>query len=341
MINQTIFVTGGTGFVGSYLLRYLVAQKKGTIRALKRKNSPMDLVESIRDQVEWIEGDLLNPGLLEAAISDCQYVFHCAAMVSFDSRLTKTMQRVNEEGTENVVNAAQLHRVKKLVHISSIAALGKARGNNLIDEGTNWKADKNHSAYAISKNAAEMHVWRAMAEGLNGAILNPSVILGSGFWDTTSCRIFKVYSKGFPFYSVGSNGFVDVRDVAKMAILLIDSPVNQERFVVNGENLSFRELFNTISQYAGKPLPYLKLSALFTGLGWRADWLKSRVTGIPPIITRESVMHASEKNFYDNSKSIERFSYEYIPIRETIAQTVDQYLESAQKGLKSMVLPLR
>lgn len=339
-MQQKIFVTGGTGFLGSYLLRYLVHQGYSNIYAIKRPTSSLVLVKEIANQINWIEGDILDHQFLEEAMNGMEQVYHSAAMVSFDPRDATTMLAINEQGTANIVNTALLHNIKKLVHISSIAAIGQEIEGQYISEVTKWKSDPKNSTYAKSKYAAEMQVWRGIAEGLNAAILNPSVILGSGIWNTSTCKIFQTYGNGFPLYSTGTNGFVDVRDVAKLAIKLMESSLMAERFIVSAENLSMQAVFNEISQQAGQQLPKWKITPAMISIGWRLEWLKSKLTGKSPLLTKESARSANKQSAYSNQKSVKTFDYDYIPIEQTIKATVAQFLEAKTDGMKARVLPL-
>lgn len=340
MTQPKIFVTGGTGFVGAYLLRYLVQKGYTNIRALKRTTSKMDLVETIQGKIEWVEGDILDYPFLEEVLVGIDQVYHCAAMISFVPSEANKMLQINEIGTENLVNASLLVGIKKLVHLSSIAAIGREQYGKAINEKTKWQTDKLNSNYAKSKYAAEMQVWRGIAEGLNAAIINPSVILGSGFWESGSTEIFNLYGKGFPFYTDGANGFVDVRDVAKLTISLMESDITRERFLVSAENLRFQQVFNLISTKAGVKAPSFKINALLSGLAWRLIWVLSKITGKTPSITKESVQSALGTNHYDNQKSVAAFDFTYTPIQKTIKETVTQFLEAQKEGGKAKVLPL-
>jgi len=340
MTQPKIFVTGGTGFVGAYLLSYLVQKGYTNIRALKRRTSKMDLVETIQDKIEWVEGDILDIPFLEEVMVGVDQVYHCAAMISFVPSEATKMLAVNEVGTENIVNTSLLLGIKKLVHLSSIAAIGREQYGKAISEKTKWQTDKLNSNYAKSKYAAEMQVWRGIAEGLNAAIVNPSVILGSGFWENGSTEIFNLYGKGFPFYSDGTNGFVDVRDVAKFTILLMESDISAERFLVNAENLPFQKVFNLISAKAGVKAPAFKINAFLSGIGWRVVGLLSKITGKAPSITKETVQSALGQHHYDNQKSIAAFNFKYTPIKETIEETVAQFLEGQKERGTAKVLPL-
>jgi len=340
-MQQQIFITGGTGFLGSYILRYLVHQGYKNIRAMKRANSPMNLVKSIEHQIEWVEGDILDLAFLEEVMSGVDQVYHVAAMISFAPSQANKMLAINEIGTQNIVNTCLFQQIKKLVHISSIAAIGREQFGNPISEKTKWQDGKENSNYAKSKYAAEMQVWRGIAEGLDAAIVNPSVILGSGFWDSGSTEIFNLYGKGFPFYSDGSNGFVDVRDVAKIAIQLMESNITAERFILNAENLPFRKVFNLISEKAGVKLPYFKINALLSSIGWRLIWILSKITGQAPTITKESVQSALGSHHYDNQKSIAAFGFQYTPIAQTISEVMTQFNVAKESNMQAMVLPLK
>jgi len=337
---QKIFVTGGTGFVGSYLLRYLVQQGYQNIKAVKRTNSSMALVAAIQDKIQWIEGDILDIPFLEAAMEGVTHVYHCAAVVSFEPKAAEKMKEVNIEGTANMVNMALHHQVEKMLYISSVAALGTSKPKEWQDEQTKWKEDKNNSNYGKSKYRAEMEVWRGIMEGLNAAIICPSLILGSGFWNSGTGNIFRLYGNGFPFYAAGIGGLVDVRDVARAAIQLMESDIKEERFVVSGENIAYQDLFTQIAIAAVVKPPAYPINSLLTGIGWRLEWLKSSLTGIPPTITRESARSAANQTYYRNQKLIDALNFQYTPITQTIQETVKQFKQAQQNGLSPMFLPL-
>lgn len=335
-----IFVTGGTGFLGSYLLRYLLAEGHTPIRALKRANSPMDLVADIADQIEWIEGDLEDIIGLEDAMRGIRQIYHAAAVISYDKRDAKQMFAINVEGTENIVNAALAEGVEKMVYISSIAALGKAKDGGFISETTNWQDEDFTTNYSRSKHFAEMQAWRGIAEGLDVAILNPSVILGSGFWEKGPAKIFLNGWKEFPFYPMGGTGFVDVRDVARMAIQLMQSDISGERYVVSAENMPTEQLMRRISDALGKKQPSTKVTRLIGHIAWRVAWLQGLLTGKRPFITREIARQSSKTSRYDNRKSITQLQFEYTPLERTIQETCEQLRVASEEGFKAKSLPL-
>lgn len=326
--------------MGSYLLRYLVKAGYSNIRALKRKESSLDLVADIKDRIEWIDGDLLDTTSLEAGMDGAKQVYHCGAMISFDKREIKKMMRTNVEGTANVVNIALDFKVKKLVHFSSIAALGRSKETKNVNENTIWQKNDLISNYSISKYLAEQEVWRGIAEGLPAAILNPSVVIGSGFWNSGTALMFREVWNGLSFYPMGSTGFVDVRDVALLAIKLMESDIVKERFLINNENISYRDFFTKIAQKMDKKPPSIKVNPALSGLAWRLDWLRSKFTGRRHLITRETASLVSHSFFYSNKKAIETFDHRFIPLETTLTETARQIAESLKLGKNFDTLPL-
>lgn len=339
-MNKKILVTGPTGLVGSHLIRLLLKQGHTHIVALHRPDSPMDLLMPVKDQVEWVEGDILDQPLLDDLMQGMDQVYHCAALISYDPRDAKKMIAINAEGTANVVNAALYAGIEKLVHLSSIAAIGRLEQQQHYDEKFIWQRSKLNTNYAISKYLAEQEVWRGIAEGLNAAILNPSVILGGGFARRGTFRLFEHVWHGNPFYPAGATGFVDVRDVALLAQKLMESSVSGERFIANGENWSYQDLFREMALQSHKKAPVYRATPLVSGLSWRIQWLHSRITGKAPYITRESSSNSSRTFYYQNQKSIDTFAMEYTPIRETVRQTCEAYFNQPEKERNAVFLPM-
>lgn len=338
--NERIFVTGGTGFVGSYLLRLLLARGYTRIRALRRPSSSLDLLGTAAEQIEWIEGDILNYEDIEAAFEGVDQVYHCAAKISFDSRDTRQMFKVNVEGTANVVNAALYRGIGKLVHVSSIAAIGRSREGGTLTERSKWERSRLNTNYAISKFQSEQEVWRGIAEGLNAAIINPSVILGSGRWDEGPQKFFGLAWKEFPFYGTGITGFVDVRDVVRFMVRLMESKISSERYILSAENLSYGEVMTLMASALDRRPPTIAIRPWIQQIAWRLNWLVARLTGRRPLITKETALNAGRQFFFDNSKSIRDFNFSYTPISETIADTCRQFIEASQKDFTPMVLPV-
>ncbi len=330
-----IFVTGGTGLVGMHLLFELTnAGKK--VKALKRKTSNLQQVlktfsyysgkpQELFDQIEWIDGDILDYFSLEKTLTGVTEIYHCAAIVSFQPGERERMITNNVEGTANLVNAAIENKVKKICHISSIAALGRLQNGDLVTEETNWVPSKKVSGYSESKFYSEAEIWRGIEEGLDAVIVNPSVILGPANWETGSAKLFKTIWDGMPFYTRGVTGFVDVKDVVK-AMTQLMQPENFEncknqRYLLNADNISFREFFSQIADVLEKPRPKYFTSNKMLGFVWRAATLWGWVTRKPSMITRESVSNSNDINKFDGSKIEKTLDFQYTPVSESVKQT--------------------
>ena len=311
------------------MLQALAAEGKA-VRAIKRPSGDTDMIRKVfklysrepeKDfsRIEWVEADLMDIFSLEEAMEGVEEVYHCAALVSFLPGDRKKLLRSNTEGTANLVNAALEKKVRKLCHVSSIAALGRPESmSDLIDENLVWKTSKNNSIYAISKYGAEREVWRGTAEGLDAVIVNPSIILGVAGKRGGSSRILNTVWEGLRFYPPGKNGFVDVRDVVKAMILLMKSDIRNERFILNVDNIEYKKLFELIAGALGKPAPSIKVNQTLARLAWRIEKLRSMVTGIKPLITRETAHTAVQHYEYSNEKIKKELGFEFRPIEETI-----------------------
>lgn len=340
MSSKKILVTGGTGFIGSYLLRYLFKKGNTNIRALKRPDSSFALLPDVSGKIEWIDGDVLDVPSLEVAMKGVQQVYHCAAVVSFNEKDNRQMLKINREGTANIVNLCLDEGTEKLVHVSSIAALGRKSKSGMVDEQAKWEDSKWNSPYGISKHLAEMEVWRGIAEGLNAAIVNPSNVLGSGYWEgrTSTGQMFYKIRKGLPFYPRGGSGFVDVRDVVRFTVKLMESGLSGERYILNGENRTFKQLFDEMAGVLEVRPPFIEVNPVIREVAWRAAWLASKFTGKPAFITKQTARSSARTFQYDNSKSLRAFDFSYTPVSQTIRETGVQLLQSAKKNFKPAVL---
>jgi nucleoside-diphosphate-sugar epimerase len=325
-----ILVTGGTGLVGSYLL-YELTRKGHKVKALLRPgkkpyetrklfNCISTENEHLIDQVEWVEGDVLDPFSLQKAMQGVDYVYHCAAIISFNPRELKSMLAVNVEGTANVVNACLENGIKKLCHVSSIASLGQAEKGEMIDEKAKWKTSRVNSGYAISKYGGEREVWRGLEEGLNAVIVNPSVIIGAGCHRKATNKLFHNIKNFLPYYVPGINGYVDVRDVVNAMIILMESTVSGERFVLNSENLSLREFFIKIADILGKPHPRIALNSLVMNTVAWLDEMQARLTRSKPLLTRENVRASMSKSYYSAEKFRAAFNYSFVPMADSLSE---------------------
>ncbi|MFT3909146.1 MAG: NAD-dependent epimerase/dehydratase family protein [Ferruginibacter sp.] len=314
-----ILVTGGAGLVGKELIVQLLAQGK-TVRAIYNKTQIKDINNQKLQQVQC---DILDVITLEEVMEGIDEVYHCAGFISYVPKDASKLYKINVEGTANMVNAALNAGIKKLVHVSSIAALGEpTKAGAMIDEQMEWTGSGKKNNYGRSKYLGELEVWRGIAEGLNAVIINPSLILGPGNWDEGSTAVFKSVYKEFPWYTEAVKGFVDVRDVARSMIMLMESDIVSQRFIVSAENENFRNVFNMIAEGFNKRRPTKKVTPLVAAIAWRFEKLKSKFTGIRPVLTKETAASAMTSQKFDNSK-LKKYlpSFSYYPLAQTIGYT--------------------
>ena len=309
-----ILVTGGSGLVGSELISQLLAlgnKIKAIYNSTRLTISHQNLIP--------VKCDILDTAALEEAMQGVTQLYHCAAMVSFSAKNKDQLLKINIEGTANVVNAALDAGVTKMVHVSSVSALGRIRENETVTEEMNWTEESSNSVYGKSKYLGEMEVWRGIGEGLQAVIVNPSLILGSGDWNKGSSEIFRsVYNK-FPWYTEGVTGVIDVKDVARAMILLMNSEINKQRFILNAENLSYKEVFTNIAKCFGKKPPHKKVTPFIAAIVWRLEAIKSMFTGKDALVTKETARTALAKVYFDNNKILKALpGFQFTPINETI-----------------------
>ena len=336
-------VTGATGLLGTERLVYRLERGWPTV-ALRRAGSDVGRVEAfLRERLgegfvavwsglEWREADLSDVGALEDAMEGCARVFHAAGRVSFRPGDEARLKAVNAVGTANVVNAALASGICRLVHISSVAALGRssvdAEGNRLpVSERSDWAEGAGASPYGISKHAGEMEVWRGVAEGLAAFAVNPTVILGDARYAESSGMIYRRAAKGGRFFPIGGNGYVGVADVVA-AVAALDEAVDQgsedilgERFVVSAEDVLHRDVMVWAAEGLGASVPTRPLAGWMLGFAWRAAWLAASVTGRPPALTRDLARNTQSVHRYDTSKLRTALpDFRFTSIREVVRQ---------------------
>lgn len=336
-----ILITGANGLVGSYLI-YALFNKGLKIRALVYSRASLERTrrilkcldtnaDEIINSIEWFDGDVLDVTVLHEAMKGVDYVYHCAAIVSFDPGDRDHMMKVNVEGTANVVNAALEAKVKKLCHVSSIASLGRTEESHIIDENSEWRNSSYNSQYSKSKYQAEREVWRGSAEGLPVIIVNPSIILGYGHPNKGSTKLFRTIYKNSLFYGKGTNGFVDVRDVVNAMILLMESNIVNERFIVSEGSHSYKHIFSLIAKGFNKPEPKIEIPDFLLELVWRFEALRTFAIKSKPLITKETATTSKNDYYYSSEKLVKALSYKYIPIEDTI-NTICRMIEPELKS---------
>ena len=322
-----ILVTGGTGLVGSHLL-YQICQSETKVRAIKRLQSNTEFVrqvfsyytekvDALFQKIEWVDADLLNISELDFAFQGTTKVYHCAAWISFNPKHKTKMMYTNIEGTTNVVNLCLAHRIKKLCYVSSVAATGQPIDGGSIDENTPWENSPRNSSYALSKYRSEMEVWRGIEEGLNAVIVCPAIILGPGKWEKGSSMLFKQVWKGLSFYTSGTNGFVDVRDVANVMIQLMEGTIKSNRFILSSESIPFKKTFDYIADALGKKKAHIKIGPFISAISWRIAKIISIISRKSPLITKETVLAGNSISIYENEKIQTALNYRFKSVEKS------------------------
>jgi nucleoside-diphosphate-sugar epimerase len=333
-----VFITGGTGFLGAYIIQCLV-EKGIRVRALRRTTSrlPFFIPAAVWEKVEWIEGDVLDVVALQEGMDGMDSVVHAAAIVSFAGHDRDQMYKVNIDGTANVVNMALEKGVRRLLHVSSVAALGRTLTATTVNEAKKWEDTGANTHYAITKHEAEMHAWRGFAEGLEGVIINPSTILGFGNWHQSSCAIFKNAYKEFPWYTQGVNGFVGVEDAAEATVGLLQSGISEKRFIINAENRSFQSLFTAMARGFGKKPPHRHANKFLSELAWRLEAVKGAITGSKPLLSRETAKIAHSHTSFDNSALLQALpGFQYQSLDAVIEKACGQYRQAMKEGVLTL-----
>ncbi len=330
-----ILITGATGFLGTHLMMAL-SKLDGNmgIKAMFRDEVARLQTQmffekhgqkTLFDKINWVFADILDVTTLVDAFENVKQVFHCAGFVSFDPSDEEKLRKINIEGTANIVNFCLDFKIEKLCFVSSIAALGDLLPHQkTINETTDWNPEIAHSDYAISKFGAEMEVWRGQQEGLNVLVVNPGVILGAAIskkgWQSGSTAILFNINKGLPFYTKGVTGFVGVDDVVKIMIVLMDSEIVNEKFILVAENVSYKDICFMIANFLKVNQPKRKAKKWMTAVAWRLDWVKSKIFNKPRILSKAMAKSLHRKDFYDNSKIKKALNYEFCSVASVSEQ---------------------
>lgn len=327
-----ILVSGASGFLGRHLVGYLSGQGV-EIRALYHSHAPGSVLRGLSG-VTWVRCDLLDVFEVEEAMQGVTDVYHCAGIVTYNVKRHEEMLHFNPESTANIVNQALAQGIRKLVYVSSIAALGRSgnRSNKELTEDEEWSDSSYNSAYGLSKYLAEMEVWRGVGEGLNAVIVNPGIILGECKEHDPPFPLLKIAYNEFPFYTKGVTSWVGMDDVVKTMVLLMGSDISAERFIVSGGNLGFREVFSRLAVALNKRPPRYLAGAFMTGLVWRWGRLRNMFGGSQSAIIKETAMNANLCCYYNNEK-LPRFlpGFTYTPIGHSIDRMARSFINSNEK----------
>ena len=331
--DDKIWVTGCTGLVGSYIVRALL--RAGYIQLIcnRRSTSKMSHVKDFSDQVDWTEIDLTSSYDVFEQVGKVDIVIHAAALVSFNPSDQDSLITMNVDVTRDLVNAGIEHGLKKFIFISSVAALGKRKDGKTIDEQSEWKDSPLNSPYGISKKRGELEVWRGAQEGLEVVILNPSYILGTGIWGQSSLRLYTDIMKGNRFYPMGTNGFVDVRDVAQAAVIAMDKNIVNDNYIISAENLSYQAVMEIMTKVMDIDPPQKPLTPRLRSMYYWYKKITSLLTFKRSSITRSTLESLSLTSHYSNQKSIDALGMKYRNIPKTLKDTTEKFLAEDETPL--------
>ena len=330
--------------LGSHLAYHLL-QTKEKIIAIKRPESNITNVlqtfnfytahpNKFFNRIEWRNADILDYESIDIALKNVSKIYHCAAIVSFNTQQKSNIIENNVQGTANLVNAALKNQIQKFCHVSSIAALGQEIGKPISEESQRNVTTK-YSGYAISKYQSELEVWRASEEGLNTVIVNPSVILGAfPNWTTGSASLFYNVNKGLKFYTKGKTGYIDVHDVVDIMVKLMESNISSQKFILSAENLTYQEIINLIAEKLEvKSTKYLANKTMLN-IAWRLEKAKSFITRTEPVITKDVTKSAISIDDYSNEKIKNTLNYNFTPINKTVEQIANIMSKSITNSLQ-------
>ncbi len=331
--TMEILITGITGLVGSAFAKNAI-NLGHTVRGLCRVNADKSYLASFADKITFFEGDILDVLSIEKAMQGVDWVFHAAALVSFDPRDRNKMSKVNIEGTANMANVALSLGVKRFCFVSSVAALGRQplalldkNNQTIINEGQKWIPESENSHYGFTKFQAECEVWRAMAEGLPAFIINPSIILGEGNWSQSSAQLFKYVYNQNKFYTAGNLNYVDIADVIDITFQLFNKNADNQRFILNAGNVSYEAFFRKVALRFSKQAPQYKLNNWQIGLLWRVENIRRILTGSKPLISKETAHTAKLNLFYENAKVKSELNYAFRSLENSLDRICPFYLK--------------
>jgi dihydroflavonol-4-reductase len=316
-----VVVTGANGFLGSWLTKALIA-KGFDVHILARPKS--DLSELAGLHFKTLYGDVLDPRSLESAFQSASGVFHLAGVVAYRPEQRSLMEQVNVTGTKNVIAACEKMRVRKLLHLSSVVAVGASRTpHQVLNEDSTYDLTNLNLGYFETKRQAEILVQQAFQRGaFEAVIVNPSTIYGAGDAKKGSRSIqLKVAQGRFPFYTPGGASIVGVEDVVEGVLSAWERGRPGERYILSHENWTVRELLTAIAKEAQVEPPHWKLPAwVLHAAGMIGDRLQP--LGLRGPVTRENAWTSTLYHWFDHSKARRELNFNPRPAQEAIAKSV-------------------
>ena len=319
-----VTVTGATGLLGANLAIELLRQGYA-VRGTRRSTSRTGHLKAY--PIEWFQADIDDTDALANAFSGSELVFHCAAKTGGSRRVTEALAQANVEGTRSVLEAVRRCGVSRLVHCSTIAACAVSEdGRPVTEDAPHWNLDRFGMAdgYALTKRKSQELVLEAVRAGLDAVVVNPAYMLGPLDSGPGSGRlVLDVIYRRIPGYTAGRNNFVDVRDVSRGMILAAERGRRGECYILGGENLSYRDLFDRITRIAGVPpirRPMPKVFAVMAG--WYGDQ-KERLTGREVLMNSVGVAWAYQRGtLYSSEKAKSELGYRSGSIDRALADAI-------------------
>lgn len=337
------FITGATGMLGTHLIAELLQRRLPVVAGCRNIASNQECMRLLRfkgfseeqlQSIEWRICDVLDTDSLLKAIDGCSTIYHTAAIVSYHAKDREMMYETNVQGTANVVNVALELGNIHLVHVSSIAALGKSNPGETLDEKSEWKNSPLNTHYGITKHLSDLEVWRGVQEGLTAVIVHPGFIIGPGSFDRSSPSVFKKIHEGMRFYPPGGTGFIGASECAHLMVELNQRRITNEAYIFVGRSESMQWLFSSIAQSLKKPLPTTEASTWILQLARIFEWIKEKATGQKALVTKETVKNASIRFHYNTQKLLEVFPH-FVSDLEKEIEHAASYFHSLAKANSS------
>ncbi|MBI4851734.1 MAG: NAD-dependent epimerase/dehydratase family protein [Acidobacteria bacterium] len=320
-----VFVTGGTGFVGGNLIRELTSAGI-KVRALVRKGS--DERNLVGLEIDKVQGDLNDEKLLTNAISGCEWVFHVAAHYSLCLKDSPLIYQANVEGTKNIFTASRLAGVKRIIHTSSVAAIGLESDGKIADESTTTTVDQLISDYKKSKFLAEQLAFQAAKDGLPVVIVNPSTPIGP--FDVkptpTGDIVLKFLRRQMPVYVHTGLNLIDVRDVAKGHILAAKKGKIGERYILGNKNVTLKEILDILEKLTGLPAPKNSIPHWIPlAVSYIDELIVSKILRRNPTVTINGAKMAMHPMYYSSDKAVRELGLPQSPIEKALKDAADWF----------------
>ncbi len=322
-------VTGATGHIGNVLIRKLL-ERGQKVRALVWRGEDDTPLRGL--DVERVEGDVLDPDSLRAALRGVETVYHLAGVISILPGRQPLVWKVNVEGTRNILEAARWAGIRRLVYTSSIHAIKRAPHGVVIDESLGFDPNNPYGEYDRSKAAASLEVQNAAQTDLDAVIICPTGVIGPyDFRGSEMGEVIRSAAEAKPiFYVEGAYDFVDVRDVADGLIASAEQGQRGESYILGGHKISVRYLLETVREVTGRAFASIKIP--FSLAEWVAKftpWYYLRAK-VKPRFTPYSLEVLQSNADISHRKAASELGYQPRPVLETIADTVRWFLENRQ-----------